>query len=236
MNKSRLLIIDDEAPMRELLRLYLKNEGYEIDESTNGVDAINKIREKTYAIVLLDIMMPGMGGFEVCREVRQFSQVPIIMLTARNQLTDKVTGLRIGADDYITKPFERDELLARIEAVSRRGKEKDITEEKKDVLRFGDLIMKKSTHQVFYIGKEISLTPKEYAILQLFLLNKGRVFSRDDVLGLIWGYDYIGDYRTVDTHIKNLRDKLSEAGIPGQNVIKTVWGVGYKCNENTKDK
>jgi two-component system, OmpR family, response regulator ResD len=233
---KHILIVDDEAPMRELLRLYLKKEGYEIEESTTGIDAINKIREKTYSIVLLDIMMPGMGGFEVCREVRQFSQVPIIMLTARNQLTDKVTGLRIGADDYITKPFEREELLARIEAVSRRGIGKDIAEEKKDILRFNDLIMKKSTHQVFYVEKELSLTPKEYAILQLFLLNKGRVFSRDDVLGLIWGHDYIGDYRTVDTHIKNLRDKLTEAGIPGQNVIKTVWGVGYKCNESTKDK
>jgi len=233
--RKHILIVDDESPMRELLSLYLRQEDYEIDESSNGTEAIEKIRERSYSLILLDIMMPGMGGFEVCREIRRISQVPIIMLTARNHLTDKVSGLRIGADDYITKPFERDELLARIEAVSRRGIEKERAEERKDMLRFNDLIMNKSTHQVFYGKKEISLTPKEYAILQLFLLNKGRVFSRDDVLGLIWGHDYFGDYRTVDSHIKNLRDKLSQAGIPGHNVIKTVWGVGYKCNESTKD-
>lgn len=236
MDSKKILIVDDEAPMRELLNLNLRREGYITEESVTGIEAIKKIKENTYSIILLDIMMPGMGGFEICREVRQFSQVPIIMLTARNQLSDKVTGLRLGADDYITKPFEQEELLARIESVSRRGGEDKVLEEVKDLLRLNELVLNQRTRQVFYLNTELLLTPKEFSILQLFLLNKGRVFSRDDILGLIWGHDYYGDYRAVDSHIKNLREKLSEAGIPGQDVIKTVWGVGYKCNENFKEK
>ncbi len=213
--------------MRELLQLHLKKEGYVVDEAINGIEAIKKIEEKSYSIVLLDVMMPEMDGFEVCRRIRKVSQVPVIMLTARTQTWDKVEGLKMGADDYLTKPFEQEELLARIEAVLRRygvGEQ----ETRGNTLFFNGLVMKRKAHQVFYLEKEVSLTPKEYAILELLLLNKNRVFSRDDILALVWGYDFIGDYRGVDTHVKHLRDKLTDAGISGQSVIKTVWGVGYK--------
>lgn len=227
MEDIRILIVDDATPMRELLQLNLKKEGYVADEASNGIEAIKKIKEKSYSLVLLDVMMPEMDGFEVCGKIRNISQVPIIMLTARTHTIDKVEGLRLGADDYITKPFEQVELLARIEAVLRRygGGDQKLNG---NTLSFNGLVMKKEAHQVFYLEKELSLTPKEYAILELVLLNRNRVFSRDDILELVWGYDFIGDYRGVDTHVKHLRDKLTEAGISGQSVIKTVWGVGYK--------
>ncbi len=229
MGDVRILVIDDETPMRELLHMYLTSAGYVVDEANNGLHAIKKIKDKSYSIVLLDIMMPGMDGFDVCNEIRKISQVPVIMLTARNQVIDKVAGLKIGADDYITKPFDQEELLARVEAILRRnGMNNQELTGVKDRLHFHDLVMKREEHQVFYLENEVSLTPKEYAILELFLLNQKRVFSRDDILELVWGYDYIGDYRSVDTHVKHLRDKLTDAGIAGQSVIKTVWGVGYK--------
>lgn len=229
MGDIRILIVDDEAPMRELLQMYLTSVGYRVDEAKNGLEAMKKIKEASYSIVLLDIMMPVMDGFEVCAEIRKISQVPVIMLTARNQVIDKVAGLKIGADDYITKPFDQEELLARIEAILRRnGLSNQELTEVKDMLHYHDLVMNRAAHQVFHLENELSLTPKEYAILELFLLNRNRVFSRDDILELVWGYDYIGDYRSVDTHVKHLRDKLTDAGISGQSVIKTVWGVGYK--------
>ena len=227
MKGIRILIVEDEAPMRELLQLHLKKEGYVVDEAINGIEAIKKIEETSYSIVLLDVMMPEMDGFEVCRRIRKVSQVPVIMLTARTQTLDKVEGLKIGADDYLTKPFEQEELFARIEAVLRRYGVDD-QESRGNTLFLNGLVMKRNAHQVFYLEKELSLTPKEYAILELLLLNRNRVFSRDDILELVWGYDFIGDYRGVDTHVKHLRDKLTEAGISGQSVIKTVWGVGYK--------
>jgi two-component system, OmpR family, response regulator ResD len=233
LDSKWVLIVDDEEPMRELLRLYLMSEGYLIDDCINGIEAISKVKRNSYDLMILDVMMPEMNGYEVCKEVRTFSSLPIIMLTARNQVVDKVQGLRIGADDYITKPFEQEELIARIEAIFRR--EKLLIEKKKktdkEVLSFEGLKLIKNDHQVFYLDKEVILTPKEFAILQLFLSNKGRVYTRDDILELIWGNSYMGDYRSVDTHIKNLRDKLTDSGISGQKVIKTVWGVGYKCNE-----
>ncbi|PAE10438.1 DNA-binding response regulator [Niallia circulans] len=231
MKRSPILIVDDESPMIELLSLYLKQAGYEVEECLSGKEAISLIKNNDYLLVILDIMMSDMGGFEVCRIVREYSNVPIIMLTARNQLNDKVFGLRLGADDYITKPFEKEELLARIEVVVRREMQNNLVTDK-DIITFENLVLNKVSHQVFVSEVELDLTPKEFAILQLFLMNKGRVFSRDDVLSFIWGHDFLGDYRTVDTHIKNLREKLSSVGIPGQKVIKTVWGVGYKFNED----
>lgn len=231
MKRSPILIVDDESPMIELLSLYLKQAGYEVKECLSGKEAISLIKNNDYLLVILDIMMSDMGGFEVCRIVREYSNVPIIMLTARNQLNDKVFGLRLGADDYITKPFEKEELLARIEVVVRREMQNNLVTDK-DIITFENLVLNKVSHQVFVSEVELDLTPKEFAILQLFLMNKGRVFSRDDVLSFIWGHDFLGDYRTVDTHIKNLREKLSSVGIPGQKVIKTVWGVGYKFNED----
>lgn len=227
MEDIKILIVDDEAPMRELLQLHLKKEGYLVDEATNSMDAIKKIEKTFYSIVLLDVMMPEIDGFEACERIRKISQVPIIMLTARTQTLDKVKGLKIGADDYLTKPFEQEEMLARIEAVLRRYGIND-RESRGDTMYFNGLVMKKEAHQVFYLEKELSLTPKEYSILELLLSNRNRVFSRDDILELVWGYDFIGDYRGVDTHVKHLRDKLTNAGISGQSVIKTVWGVGYK--------
>ncbi|ADC49301.1 two component transcriptional regulator, winged helix family [Alkalihalophilus pseudofirmus OF4] len=227
MKEIRILIVEDEAPMRELLQLYLRKEGYVVDEAITGIEALEKVEKTLYSVVLLDVMMPEMDGFEVCREIRKVSQVPVIMLTARTQTLDKVKGLKIGADDYLTKPFEQEELLARVEAVLRRYGVSE-PESRGNTLFFKGLVMKRNAYQVYYNEEELSLTPKEFAILELFLLNKNRVFSRDDILELVWGYDFIGDYRGVDTHVKHLRDKLTEAGISGRSVIKTVWGVGYK--------
>lgn len=229
MDRQIILVVDDEAPMRELLTLYLKKEGYDVEEASNGKEAIKKLKETRYSLILLDVMMPNKDGFDTCLEMREWSDVPIIMITARTQLTDKVAGLRLGADDYITKPFNQKELIARIEALLRRHNYKKQEKPKAEkTLYHKGIILNKEAHQAYYLDQELSLTPKEYAILELLLINKNRVFSRDDIFELIWGFDFIGDYRSVDSHIKHLRDKLTEAGLSGKSVIQTVWGVGYK--------
>ncbi|MCL6606338.1 MAG: response regulator transcription factor [Paenibacillus sp.] len=237
-----ILIVDDEQPMQELLQLYLSNDGYHTETAVDGEMAMSLLSYTKYDLVILDLMMPKLDGFDVCKAIRNVSNVPIIMLTAREDTIDKVVGLKLGADDYMTKPFEQQELLARMESIFRREKylqedfpvaNQPIVSNQKIDYFYEDLRMNIQTHQVFYMDGELSLTPKEFAILRLFLSNKGRIFHREDILELLWKNRPVNDDRTVDTHIKNLRDKLSQAGIPGQDVIKTVWGTGYICNETT---
>lgn len=226
-NGYRVLIVDDEAPMRRLLELYLKNSNYEVETVSNGDQALDIIKRGLVAfdLVLLDVMMPGMDGWEVCQRLRSFSEIPIIMLTARDQTFDKVKGLKLGADDYMTKPFEELELLARIEAMLRRSGRMDKMGNQAD---HHGIMIDQSTHRVSYQGQPIDLTPKEFELLYTFLTHIDRVYSREQLLTQIWGMDYEGDIRTVDTHVKNLREKLKKHGVEVNSIIKTVWGVGYK--------
>ncbi|KHL97186.1 hypothetical protein QW71_02825 [Paenibacillus sp. IHB B 3415] len=238
---KKILIVDDEAPMRELLQLYLHAEGYLTEAVAGGKEALSRIPATDFDLVILDLMMPLMDGFDVCKAIRQISTVPIIMLTAREETVDKVVGLKIGADDYLTKPFEHQELIARMESIFRRQNyvqnhtlqpvPSNSVLPVKSELTFRELKMNLKTHQVLYKEAEIALTPKEYSILKLFLSHKERIFQREDILELLWKTRSINDDRTVDTHIKNLREKLSQAGLAGHDVIKTIWGTGYICNE-----
>lgn len=238
--QRRIMIVDDEQPMRELLQIYLQANGYSTGTAVDGEDALIQFHKNQYDLVLLDLIMPKLDGLDVCKAIRNVSTVPIMILTAREETIDKVVGLKVGADDYMTKPFEQQELLARIESIFRRERFLQFNQtsltpvadiNNKGILFHFDLKMCVHTHQVFYKEQELYLTPKEFAILRLFLTNKGRIFNRDDILELLWKNRSINDDRTVDTHIKNLRNKLSKAGIPGQQVIKTLWGTGYLCNE-----
>ncbi|RKD27110.1 DNA-binding response regulator [Ammoniphilus oxalaticus] len=221
----RVLVIDDEAPMRKLLEVYLRDSLYDVLTASGGDQAVDMLKKGSFDLVLLDIMMPYKDGWAVCREIRSFSDIPIIMLTARDQTVDKVKGLKLGADDYITKPFEEMELLARIEALFRRSEPKGPTEPQS---QSHGITIDPTTHSVFANGQPIELTPKEFELLYTFLTNKGRVYNRELLLEMIWDLDYEGDLRTVDTHVKNLREKLRKHGLDANSIIKTVWGVGYK--------
>ncbi|MEC2305411.1 MULTISPECIES: response regulator transcription factor, partial [Heyndrickxia] len=220
---KKLLLVDDEERMLDLLALYLEPAGYICDKVTKGSQAIDRIQNKTYDLVLLDIMMPEMDGWEVCRKIRERSKVPIIMLTARTDKPDVVKGLKIGADDYISKPFDEKELLARIDAVLRRSSQNEHETIEKNGLKWDPV-----SFQVYYQDQVISLTPKEFALLGLFLQHPNQVFSRDQLLTSIWGYQVETEDRTIDSHIRNVRDKLRSAGFPIYDHLLTVWGVGYK--------
>ena len=221
----KVLVVDDEAPMRRLLEFYLKNGQYQVQTVSSGQEAVLSVKNDSFDLVLLDIMMPGMNGWEVCQQIRLFSDIPIIMLTARDQTLDKVKGLKLGADDYLTKPFEEMELLARIEALLRRVEKKDKMRHQAD---HNGILIDQATHTVLYRGEPIDLTPKEFELLYTFITNIGRVYSREQLLEQIWGLDYEGDVRTVDSHVKNLREKLRKHEVDVSSIIKTVWGVGYK--------
>lgn len=225
-----ILIVDDEKPMRHLLSLYLRHAGYTVEEAASGPEALAAVQDKTYTLILLDIMMPEMSGWEVCERVRKISDIPVIMLTARDEISDKVKGLNIGADDYITKPFEKEEMLARVRALLRRKGMYEGKAERKDksMLTYKGIMIDSETYEAFYGQNVLSLTRKEYELLNVLLKHPGQVFSRDHLLALVWANQNIEDYRTVDTHIKNLREKLRVAGAPAHEIIKTVWGVGYK--------
>ncbi|MCP1353998.1 response regulator transcription factor [Aneurinibacillus migulanus] len=225
-----ILIVDDEKPMRHLLSLYLRHAGYTVEEAASGPEALAAVQDKTYTLILLDIMMPEMSGWEVCERVRKISDIPVIMLTARDEISDKVKGLNIGADDYITKPFEKEEMLARVRALLRRKGMYEGKAERKDksMLTYKGIVIDSETYEAFYGQNVLSLTRKEYELLNVLLKHPGQVFSRDHLLAFVWVNQNIEDYRTVDTHIKNLREKLRVAGAPAHEIIKTVWGVGYK--------
>ncbi|MEK5392558.1 response regulator transcription factor [Margalitia sp. FSL K6-0131] len=220
---KNVLLVDDEQRMLDLLSLYLTPNGYYCIKKNSGMEALAYLEKEKADVVLLDIMMPEMDGWTTCQKIRELSDVPIIMLTARNAKEEIVKGLKMGADDYVSKPFNEAELLARIEAVTRRTK--DNTEE---LLHFKGLTVDKNAFEVFYKGQKLLMTPKEISLLSLFLQYPNKVFSRDHLLSTIWGFDAETEDRTIDSHIRNLRDKLRKVGFPINQHLKTVWGVGYK--------
>lgn len=221
----KILIVDDDTNISELISLYLTKEGYETREVASGKEAIEVFNEYRPDLVLLDIMLPGIDGYDVCKELRNNSHVPIIMLTAKGEVFDKVLGLELGADDYIVKPFDPKELMARVKAVLRRHTRPVEKETQKNRIVLDNLLIDKDNYSVTYEGKLVELPPKELEVLYFLASHPKQVFTREQLLDKIWGYDFVGDTRTVDVHIKRLRDKFE--GDHSWN-IKTVWGVGYK--------
>ena len=221
MDKIKILVVDDESRMRKLVKDFLEREGFEVLEAGDGMEAMEIFyEEKEIALIILDVMMPKMDGWQVCREVRQSSKVPIIMLTARSEERDELQGFDLGIDEYISKPFSPKILVARVEAVLRRTHGIDAS----SVMDAGGIEIDKSAHMVKIDGKEIDLSFKEFELLTYFVENQGIALSREKILNNVWNYDYFGDARTIDTHVKKLRNKLGDKG----NYIKTIWGMGYK--------
>ena len=222
--KTKIMVVDDDPNIRELVRLYLEKEGFEVTCAERGDEAVKMFRASPPNLMLLDVMLPGMDGWQVCREVRKISNIPIIMLTAKDETFDKVLGLELGADDYIVKPFDMKELVARIKAVIRRFQAADAPEKE---LVFPGLTINISQYTVTYMGKALDMPPREIELLYFLASHPGMVFTREQLLEQVWGYDCFGDSRTVDVHVKRLREKLSGGEELGWQ-IKTVWGVGYK--------
>ncbi len=224
MATEKILVVDDDSNIAELLRLYLEKEGYEVYTANNGGDAVKVYKEKEPDLMLLDIMLPVLDGWQVCREVRKFSEKPIIMITAKGETFDKVLGFELGADDYIVKPFEPKEVMARVKAVLRRT----VGADKQDIkeVRFDKLIINLTNYELVVDGKKIDTPPKELELIYHLASNPNRVFTRDQLLDEVWGFDYYGDSRTVDVHVKRLRAKLE--GVSDKWELKTVWSVGYK--------
>ena len=222
--KYKVLVVDDDHNIAELIRLYLEKEMYEVRIAYDGKKALNVFYEWTPDLVILDLMIPQMDGYEVCKQIRKTGSIPIIMLTARGEVIDKVLGLELGADDYIVKPFDPKELLARVKAVLRRTQSNDLIKEEK--LVFPGISIDKNDYSVTFKGKRIEMPPKELELLYFLAYSPNQVFTREQLLEKVWDYDYIGDSRTVDVHIKRLREKLHDD--MGRWEIKTVWGVGYK--------
>ncbi|WP_377888024.1 response regulator transcription factor [Alkalihalobacillus sp. R86527] len=220
---QRILIVDDEERMVDLISLFLLPQGYTVFTASTGFEALDVMRKEAIELVLLDVMMPKMDGWTTCKEIRNISDVPIIMLTARDQPNEIVKGLKLGADDYITKPFDEEVLLARIEAVSRRLNSVD-----ENTLFVKGLTWDKEKHKVSFEGKTITMTPIEFNLLGLFMRNPEKVFSREHLIQLIWGFDSSTEGRTIDSHIRNLREKCRQSGFEIDTYLVTVWGVGYK--------
>lgn len=219
---KKIYVVDDDKNICEIISLYLEKEGYEVEKFYNGQDALKAIQQHLPRLMVLDLMLPGIDGIALLREIRSFSDFPVIVLTAKGDTYDKVLGLEIGADDYIVKPFDGKELVARIKAVLRRYENED---EEKQQISYPDLSVSLNEYKVKYKGKNIDLTPKELELLYFLCTHPNKVFTRDQLLENVWGYDYMGDSRTVDVHIKRLREKLGD----GSNwKLTTVWGVGYK--------
>ena len=221
----KLLVVDDDPNICEMLRIYFENEGYRVKTASDGIDALNVFKIFEPDLVLLDIMMPKKDGWQVCREIREISSKPVIMVTAKNEVFDKVLGLELGADDFIVKPFEMKEISARIKAVLRRynAHSKSADEE---VVKFEHIEISLQKYELKLNGKAVDIPPKELELLYFLASNCNRVFTRDQLLDKVWGFDYLGDSRTVDVHVKRLREKLE--GGSDKWVLKTVWGVGYK--------
>ncbi len=226
MANEKILIVDDDINICELLRLYLEKEGFETEVVTNGLRAVEKFNSTSPDLILLDIMLPGLDGWQICREIRKTSQTPIIMLTAKGETFDKVLGLELGADDYITKPFETKEVMARIKAVLRRsGGKAAITDTIKEV-SYDKLTINLTNYELIVDDKPIDTPPKELELIFHLASNPNRVYTRDQLLDEVWGFEYYGDSRTVDVHVKRIREKLE--GVSDKWELKTVWGVGYK--------
>ena len=222
---SPILIVDDEEHIRELVAHFLTREGYVVEHAASGREALDKFAQVAPSLVVLDIMLPGMSGTDVCREIRKTSNVPILMLTARDDLLDKVVGFELGADDYLTKPFEPKELVVRVKALQRRAQPQPVTSGA--ALSFGTLRIDPDRRDVRIESRHVELRPKEFDLLLALARHPGQVFSRDQLLNTVWGYDFEGFSRTVDVHVQHIRDKLQAAG-GGSGWIQTVWGVGYK--------
>ncbi len=227
----KILIVDDEDRIRRLLRMYLERENYTIEEADNGSLALEMALENNYDVILLDIMMPGMDGMEVCKEIREKKATPIIMLTAKGEEINRVQGFEVGTDDYIVKPFSPREVVLRVKALLRRSSSTTfLTTETttKDVVVFPHLTIDNDAHRVTCDGKEVNLTPKEYELLYFLAKSPDKVFDREQLLKEVWQYEFFGDLRTVDTHVKRLREKLNKVSEAASKMIVTVWGVGYK--------
>ena len=221
MESLKILVVDDESRMRKLVKDFLTKKGFAVIEAGDGEEAVDKFfEEKDIALIILDVMMPKMDGWQVCREIRQYSKVPIIMLTAKSDEKDELQGFDLGVDEYITKPFSPKILVARVEAILRRSNVLAAD----DTMEAGGIELNKAAHEVLIDGKSVELSYKEFELLAYFMSNQGVALSRERILNNVWNYDYFGDARTIDTHVKKLRSKLGEKG----ELIKTIWGMGYK--------
>lgn len=229
LSNARVLVVDDDAAIRELASMYLRKEGFDVASVADGPAALDAVRREKPALVVLDLMLPGMSGFDVCRELRKEGNVPVLMLTARNEDTDKIVGLELGADDYLTKPFNPREMVARVKAILRRA-ERGARDERHDV-RVGPLTVDARRREARVDGREIELRAKEFDLLMAFAAEPGRVFTREALLDQVWGYSYYGETRTVDVHVQHLRAKLAGSGVS----IQTVRGVGYKLVEDAAE-
>lgn len=231
MEKKRILIVDDDENIAELISLYLLKECFDTEIVPDGESALKKFNEYCPHLILLDIMLPGMDGYDVCREIRKSSNVPIIMLSAKGEVFDKVLGLKIGADDYMVKPFDSNELVARVQAILRRTAVvspepvSSESEQNEDMVSYPGLMVSVSSYTVIYNNRRIEMPPKELELLYFLASKPNQVFTREQLLDQIWGYDYIGDTRTVDVHIKRIREKISDGN---DWAVATVWGIGYK--------
>ena len=225
MSLGKILVVDDDKNICELLRLYLEKEGYNVILSHDGSEAVVKFNALSPDLILLDVMLPGLDGWQVCREIRKKSNVPIIMLTAKGETFDKVLGLELGADDYVVKPFDTKEIIARVKAVLRRIDQNNVPVENKEVV-YDKLVVNMTRYELKVDGKVIDTPPKELELLFHLASNPNRVDTRDQLLDEVWGFEYYGDSRTIDVHVKRLREKLE--GVSPQWSLKTVWGVGYK--------
>lgn len=226
MANERILIVDDDINICELLRLYFEKDGFQADIVTDGIKALEAFQSLKPDLVLLDIMLPGMDGWQICREIRKTSQTPIIMLTAKGETFDKVLGLELGADDYITKPFETKEVIARVKAVLRRSASQSTNTATPKEVSFDKISINLTNYELKVDGKAIDTPPKELELIYHLASNPNRVYTRDQLLDEVWGFEYYGDSRTVDVHVKRLREKLE--GVSDNWELKTVWGVGYK--------
>ncbi|MBE6746125.1 MAG: response regulator transcription factor [Ruminococcaceae bacterium] len=229
MSLGKILVVDDDLNICELLRLYLEKDGYTVAIANDGVTAVTMFQEESPDLVLLDIMLPRLDGWQVCREIRKFSDNPIIMLTAKGEVFDKVLGLELGADDYVVKPFDTKEIIARVKAVLRRAAKNPVDEIKE--VHYDKLSINLTNYELKVNGKQVDTPPKEMELIFHLAKNPNRVFTRDQLLDEVWGFDYYGDSRTVDVHVKRLREKLE--GVSDKWELRTVWGVGYKFE--TKD-
>jgi len=225
-----ILIVDDEKLIVKGIKFSLEQDGMEVDSAYDGEEALNLVKNNSFDLVVLDVMLPKLDGLSVCQQIREFSQIPIIMVTAKGEDMDKIMGLEYGADDYITKPFNILELKARIKAILRRSNANSKKENVKNKLKVKDLVIEFDSRRVFIAGKEANLTAKEFDLLELLLKNPGKVYSRENLLDTIWGYEYPGDARTVDVHVRRLREKI-EKNPSEPEYIYTKWGVGYYFND-----
>ncbi|MBQ2252718.1 MAG: response regulator transcription factor [Clostridia bacterium] len=222
---TKILVVDDDAYISDALKMYLKKEGYEVGTAFDGVEALAAFKSFEPDLVLLDIMMPKKDGWQVCREIREMSSKPVIMITAKGEVFDKVLGLELGADDFIVKPFDMKEVSARVKAVLRRSHTRDNLDEG-ETIKLDGLEISQLKYELKLGGKSVDIPPKELELLYFLVSNYNRVFTRDQLLDKVWGFDYLGDSRTVDVHVKRLREKLE--GVSDKWLLKTVWGVGYK--------